>query len=333
MNSLRNLRRGWSIGAAAFLALVSFGAPCRAQSALNFPERPVRLLIQFAPGGAVDVTARILAKELSDLWGKPVVVDNKPGASGIIAGEILAKAPGDGHTLLLATDGTIAIVPLTQEKMPFDTLTDLVPVAMVGSFPYVLVASAALKIKTVSELVAAARSRPGALDFATNGVGGTHHLAWEQFQRQAGVRLNHIPFKSASPALQEVLAGRVGVMFTGVSTAFPYIKDGRLVPLATAGLERLPIMSELPTVAETGFPGFEVNSWMAVFSPKGTPGALIEKISGDINKVTRSKSYAEALAQRGSETRTSTPRELAERIRAEYERNRTLLKAIGFKPN
>jgi len=313
--------------------LVSVHAPGHAQSPSSFPERPVRLLVQFSPGGAVDVTARILAKELTDLWGKSVVVDNKPGASGVIACDILAKAPGDGQTLLLATDGTLVTVPFFQEKMPYDTLTDLVPVAMVGMFPFVLVASSTLKVKTLSEFVAAARARPGRLDYATNGVGGTHHLAWERFQRQAGIKLTHIPFKSAAPALQEVLAGRVSVIFTGVATAFPYIKDGRLVSLATVGLERLPFMPELPTVAELGYPGFEVTTWMAVLAPKGTPPALVEKISADINKVTLSKSYQDSLAQRGSEARTSTPRELAQRIHAEYERNRTLIKTLGVKAN
>ena len=174
---------------------------------------------------------------------------------------------------------------------------------------------------------------PGAIDYATNGICGTHHLAWERLQRAAGITLHHIPFKSAAPALQEVLAGRVSMMLIGVSTAFPHIKDGRLVSLATGGLARSPFLPNLPTLAESGFPGFEVVAWMAVMAPKGMPPALLDKISRDINKVTLSKAYHDSLAQRGSEPRTSTPKELAERIHREYESTRTLIKSLGIKSN
>jgi tripartite-type tricarboxylate transporter receptor subunit TctC len=310
-----------------------FAGAAVAQNAAAFPERPVRLVIQFAPGGAVDIAARTLAKELGELWGKPVVVENKAGASGLIGGDAVAKAAADGHTLLLATDGTTSLLPLTIEKMPYDPLTDLVPLGMVGAFPQVLVASSSLRIKSVAELVAAARARPGTIDYATNGMGSSQHLAWEQFGRHARVNLNHVPFKSAAPALQEVLSGRVGVMLTGFATAYPYIKDGRLVPLAIGGLERQPALPDLPTVTELGFPELDATVWMGVFAPRGTPPALLEKISADLNKVTRGKVYADSLATRGTEARTSTGRDLADRIRSEYERNRSLLKAIGFKPS
>ncbi|MBI2961374.1 MAG: tripartite tricarboxylate transporter substrate binding protein [Betaproteobacteria bacterium] len=315
------------------LALASLGIPSLAQKSAWTPERSVRLVIPYAPSGAVDVTARFLAKELSDLWGQTVVVENKPGAAGLIGADTVAKAPGDGYTLLLTDDGVLTTLPLFQEKMPYDTMTDLVPVAMAGMFPYVIVAHASLKAKSLQEVVALAKARPGAIDYATNGIGGTHHLSWERLQRAAGIKLNHIPFKSAAPALQEVLSGRVAIMMLGVSTAFPHIKDGRLVSLATGGLKRSPFLPQLPTVAESGFPGFEVVAWMAVLAPKGTPPALVEKISADLNKVTRSKSYAESLAQRGSESRTSTARELAERMRTEYERTRALIKSLGLKAN
>lgn len=335
MNLSGGVFRGWRACAAALLAvaLVSVYSPSYAQSPSSFPERTVRLLVQYPPAGSVDIAARILAKELTDLWGKSVVVDNKPGASGLIANETLAKAPGDGYTLLLSTNGPIVTVPFFQKEMRYDTLTDLVPVAMVGTFQYVLCASSALKIKTLSEFIAAARARPGRIDYATNGIGGTHHLAWEQLQREAGIVLNHIPFKGAAPALQEVLAGRVSMIFTAVATAFPYIKDGRLVVLASGGRERLPLMPDLATVAESGFPGFDVSTWLAVFTSRGTPPALVEEISKDINKVTLSKSYKDALALRGTDALTSTSKALAELVRTEYERNRTLIKTLGIKVN
>lgn len=333
MKPLQSIRRGWRAFTTVFLAvaLAPVSAPGQAQNPSSFPERQVKLLVPYSPSGAVDITARFLAKGLSEVWGQPVVVENKPGASGLIAAEMLAKAPGDGYTLMLTDDGVLVTVPFFQEKMPYDTLTDLVPVAMAGMFPYVLVANSALKARTLPELVAAAKARPGVIDYATNGIGGTHHLAWQRLQSAAGITLHHIPFKSAAPALQEVLAGRVSMMLIGVSTAFPHIKDGRLVSLATGGLARSPFLPNLPTVAESGFPGFEVASWMAVMAPKAMPAALVEKISRDINKVTLSKAYGDSLAQRGSEPRTSTPQELADRIHREYESTRTLIKSLGIK--
>lgn len=331
-NQFRHPRRSLCTSLAISAGLGLVAAPGRAQNVASFPERPVRLIVQFAPGGAVDQTARLLAKELGDLWGKAVIVENKPGGSGVIGGDALAKAPPDGHTLLLATDGTISLLPLTMEKMPYDTLGDLIPISMVGVFPQVLVASSALNVKTLPELLAAARSRPGGVDYATNGIGSSQHLAWEQFQPHAGVTLTHVPFKSAPPALQEVIAGRVGVMLTGLATAWPYFKDGRLVPLAIGGQERQPSMPAVPTVAELGFPELDVSVWMGIFAPKGTSAALLGKIGSDLAKVTRGKAYSEGLAARGTEARTSTARELSDRIRVEYERNGRLLKSIGFKP-
>jgi tripartite-type tricarboxylate transporter receptor subunit TctC len=333
MKSLQNILRDWRVCATAFLVtvLAPLSAPSHAQNPAVFPERQVRLLVPYAPSGAVDITARFLAKGLSELWGQPVVVENKPGASGLIAADMLAKAPGDGYTLMLTDDGVLVSMPFFQEKMPYDTLTDLVPVAMAGMFPYVIVANSALKVKSLPELVAAAKARPGAIDYATNGIGGTHHLSWERLQRAAGITLHHIPFKSSAPALQEVLAGRVSMMLVGVSTAFPHIKDGRLVSLATGGLERSPFLPNLPTVAESGFPGFEVVAWMAVMAPKAASPALVERLSGDINKVTLSQAYGDAMSQRGNEARTSTSRALAERIRTEYESTRSLIKSLGIK--
>jgi tripartite-type tricarboxylate transporter receptor subunit TctC len=204
--------------------------------------------------------------------------------------------------------------------MPYDTLKDLMPVAMVGMFPYMFFASANLKVKSMQEVVALAKAKPGSIDYATNGIGGTHHLLWERLQRSAGIKLNHIPYKSASPALQDVLAGRVPLMLVGVSTAYSHINDGKLVPLAIGSLERSSLLPNVPTMAESGFPKFEAIAWTGV-----------EKISADIAKVTRGKPYGDALQQRGSEPRTSTPREMGERMVAETDNNRELLKTLNIK--
>ena len=313
--------------ALASLATLSYAQP-RA-----FPERGVRIIVPFPPSGVVDISARILAKELADLWGQPVVADNRPGAAGVIAGDAVAKAAPDGYTLLLADDDLLATVPLVQDKMPYDTLTDLVPIAMIGGFQYVLIANAALKAKSVADLVAAAQASPGKMSYATNGIGGTQHLTWERFQRAANMKLNHVPYKGAAPALQDVLAGHVPMMFAAVATAFPFFKDGRVVPIATGGQTRSPTLPELPTLIESGYAGLEIVAWMAIMAPKGTPAALVDRISRDLNKVTESDVYKSGLAQRGTESRTSTPQVLADRIREEFKRNEALVKTLAIKSN
>ncbi|MFM9885986.1 MAG: Bug family tripartite tricarboxylate transporter substrate binding protein, partial [Burkholderiales bacterium] len=236
------------------VALCAVAATSLAQER-SFPERGVRIVVPFPPSGVVDITARILAKELAELWGQSVVADNRPGAAGVIAGDAVAKAAPDGYTLLLADDGLLTTVPLVQDKMPYDTLTDLVPIGMIGMFQYVLIANASLKAKSVADLVAAAQASSGKMSYATNGIGGTQHLTWERFQRAANMKLNHVPYKGAAPALQDVLAGHVPMMFAAVATAFPFFKDGRVVPIATGGQTRSPTLPELPTLIESGYPG------------------------------------------------------------------------------
>lgn len=324
-------RRLIEIGMLA-VALTALVASAHAQQRA-FPERGVRIVVPFPPSGVVDITARILAKELAELWGHPVVADNRPGAAGVIAGDIVAKAAPDGYTLLLADDGLLATVPLFQEKMPYDTLTDLAPIAMIGMFQYVLIANTSLKARSVADLVAMAHASPGKMSYATNGIGGTQHLTWERFQRAANMKLNHVPYKGAAPALQDVLAGHVPMMLAAVATAFPYVKDGRVAPIATGGQTRSPMFPELPTIIESGYPGLEIIAWMAILAPKGTPPALVERISRDLNKVTESDVYRSALAQRGTESRTSTPQAVAERIREEFKRNEALVKSLAIKAN
>jgi tripartite-type tricarboxylate transporter receptor subunit TctC len=310
-------------------AMASIHAAAHAQGA--FPERPVRLLVTVPPGGAVDLIARVLGKGLSDMWGQPVVIDNKPGAAGLVAGELLAKAPADGHTLAMMGDGVVVMRPFMQDKMPYDTLTDLVPVAIVARIPYVLIASPALKVRNVQELVSVARTRAGGIDYASSGTGGTHHVGMELFQRAAGISLNHVPYKGGAQALQDVVAGRVPVMWSAVSTAVPFVKEGKLVALAVGDLERSSLMPDVPTVAEAGIPKFDFSTWMGVMAPRGIPPALLERLNGDLLKVARSAAYRESLVSRGSEPATSTQREFAERVRTEYERNRVLFKSAGIK--
>ncbi len=312
------------------ILMAGFCIGAHAQS--GFPEKPVRLLVSAPPGGAVDLIARVLAKELGTAWGQSVLVDNRTGAAGLVAGQLLASAAGDGYTLCMMGDGLVTMRPFLQEKMPYDTLKDIVPVAIVARISYVLVAAPSLKVKTLQELIQAARARPGDINYASSGIGGTHHVGMELFQRAAGVSFYHIPYKGASPALQDVAGNRVSVMWTAVSTALPFLRDGKLVALAVGDSERSSLMPDVPTVAETGIPRFDFNTWMGVMAPKGMPGPLLEKISGDLQRIAQSPSYREALASRGAEPYIGTQRQFAERIRTEYERNGALFKSVGIKP-
>jgi tripartite-type tricarboxylate transporter receptor subunit TctC len=317
--------------AALVCVLACASASGYAQKPGSFPDRPVRLLVSVSPGGSFDLTARALAQGLGEQWGQQVVVENRTGASGLIAAEMLVKSPPDGYLLSLMGDTTLVITPFLQENMPYDTLTDLTPVAMVGNTPLMLIANTTLKVRTVQDLVSAARARPGSIDYGSAGVGSTHHISMEVLQRAAGVRLNHIPYKGAAPALQDLIAGRIPVMFVAVATALPYIKDRKLTVLGIGTPARAPMLPDVPTIAESGFPKFESATWIGIMGPRGMPAPLVDKISADIEKVTRSAAYRDVLVPRGIEPRSSTPRELAEYIRVEYERNRVLIKSAGIK--
>ena len=312
------------------VALSSLGFSAHAQNIANFPDHPVKLIIPYGPGGAVDITARILAQDLSKLWGQQALVDNKPGAAGMIAANAVAKAAPDGYTLLITDDGVLISMPQFQKNMPYNTFTDLMPIGMVCMFPYLIVANPQSKIKNLSELVSAAKANPNSIDYATNGIGSTHHLTWEAFQRTANIKLNHIPYKGAAPALQDVMASQVSLMFVAISTALPFIKDGKLIPIAVGSLERLAVIPDVPTIAESGYPGFEAIAWQGVLAPKGTSPKLIEKISGDLKKVTQGADYKEALILRGTESRTSTPEAMAQRLKMENEKTRALVKSLNI---
>jgi tripartite-type tricarboxylate transporter receptor subunit TctC len=318
----------WLVGAG--LLASSLVLPCEAQSVTRFPDHPVRLLLGYPPGGGVDITTRLLARELSERWGQSVVVENRTGATAQIAVEAVVRAAPDGYTLLISDDGPIVSVPFFQTQASFSPVRDLAPIGLVGGFTYVMVASSASGIRSMPDLLAQARARPGALDYSTNGIGGVHHLSWERFQRLAGVSLNHVPYKGAAAALQEVTAGRVPLSFGGLSSALPFLRDGRLVPLAVGSAERSRHMPEVPTLEESGFKGLEVVTWIGLFAPRATPAALIERISEEVGRVTRSRSYIDAMVAQRNEVRSSTPAELSERIRVEVERTGALVRSLGL---
>jgi tripartite-type tricarboxylate transporter receptor subunit TctC len=293
----------------------------------DWPQKPVRLIVAFGPGGAVDTIGRDIAKELSDLWGQPVLIENKPGAGGIIAADATAKAAPDGYTLFLATDGINVVVPFMKTKLPYDTLADLQPISLVGSIPLILVSTPESNIKNINDFVTKAKNKPGSIDYASNGVGVSPHMAMESFQRTAKIKVNHITYKGSVLAMQDMLGGRIPIMWGAVSSTSPHLQSGKLIPVAIGSLERSPLLPDVPTVSESGFSGFEAGTWVGIMGPSKMPPSLIQKIQTDLQKVTANPSYRKQQASKGNEVRSSTSVEFSERIRAEYSRNKTLFES------
>ncbi len=303
-------------------ALACAATPASAQG--SYPNRPVKLISTSPPGGAVDITGRDIAQGLSALWGQPVVVDIKSGAGGVIAANATAMAAPDGYTLLISTDG-ITVAPFLQSKLPYDTLADLLPIAQIGGVGMILITAPSFNVKTLAEFVAAAKAKPGMINYASNGIGIVPHMAMERFQRIAGIKLNHIPYKGSAPALLDVIAGRVPIMWTAISAILPHVQSGKLVPVAVGSLERSPLLPQVPTVSESGFPGFEVTSWIGLLGPAKMPEALVQKIQADLQKVTQNAAYRERHKAHGNEVHTaSTSDEFAKRFLADYNRNKAL---------
>ena len=277
--SLITRRRTLGRIAAALSALTLCAvAPASAQEV--WPARPVRIVVPFAPGGSTDVVARMLGQKLAVLWGQPVVIENRAGAGGNVGADVVAKSPGDGYTLLMAS-GSITINPHIYKKMPFDTHKDLTPITNVASGPMLVVVPDSSPIKTVKELIAAAKARPGALNFGSAGVGSQVHLASENFADAAGIDITHVPYKGEAPAYTDLIGGQVQMMVGNFAAASALLGNGRLRALAVTGRERSQQMPDLPTVAESGLPGFENTGWFGLLAPAGTPPEVIAKVQRD----------------------------------------------------
>ncbi|MBL8332344.1 MAG: tripartite tricarboxylate transporter substrate binding protein [Rubrivivax sp.] len=259
-------------------------AASAAQAQDNWPNKPVRLIVPFAPGGSTDVIGRMLGQKLSALWGQPVVIENRAGAGGNVGADVVAKAPGDGYTLLMAS-GSITINPALYRKMPFDTQKDLLPITNVAQGPMLVVVQDASPYKTLKDLIAAAKAKPGSINFASAGVGSQVHLAGENFANAAGLDLQHVPYKGESLGYNDLIAGQVQMMVGNYAAASALIGPNRLRALAVTARQRVPQMPELPTAHEAGVPGFENIGWFGLFAPAGTPPAVIQKIHRDTAQV------------------------------------------------
>lgn len=313
------------------LALAAFAAPAaHAQPAADFPTAPVKLFVPFAAGGPTDVVARILAEQLSARWGgKPVLIENRPGAGTIIATAAVAKSPPDGHSLLMATN-SLLINPAINQALPYDTAKDFQPVSMVATQPVALVASKSFAPNTVAELVAEAKKNP--LNYTSPGPRGVGHLAGEMLKQRAGIDMTHINYNGSAPALTDVIAGRVPIMFDIWHSARRYVESGALKLIASASAERLAGAPNVPTMSET-YPGFEVMAFNALVAPAGVPAPVLEKLSADIRAVVNSEAFRERVKNLGINAYGNTPAELGKWMTGEIARWQEVAKAANLKAN
>lgn len=301
-------------------------------SAQAWPAKPVRIVVPFAPGGTTDVVARMVGQKLSEIWGQTVVIENRAGAGGNLGADAVAKSPADGYTLLMAS-GSITINPNLYAKMPFDTQRDLLPITNVASGPMMVVVQDASPYKSVQDLIAAARAQPGKLNFGSAGVGSQVHLAAENLADSAGIEVQHVPYKGEAVAYNDLLGGQVQFMVGNMAAASALTGPGRLRALAVTGRTRSPQFPDIPTVAESGLPGFENTGWFGFFAPAGTPQAVIDKIHQDTVKAVSDTQIKGRLFVAGMSPVGSSPAELARQMDAELKRWGTVVKNRNLKTN
>ncbi len=317
---------------AAAVAIFLFvpSVPSFAQNTAPYPNRPITYVVPYAAGGAADAFARQLAHELGKRLGQPVVVENRAGANGNIGSAQVARGTADGYTLLLGTASTIDINPhLYGARMPYDPLKDLVPVSATHSMVNVLVVGATSSLKSVADVVTQAKLKPGSLSYASAGVGNTMHLAGEQFKTQAGIDIVHVPYKGGAPALNDVLAGQLPMMFNNLPAVVPLVKSGKLKALAVAARQRSPLLPDVPTMAEAGLANFESVVWNGVFVKTGTPAAIVNRLNREISAVLNDPAVRTSLEEQGFEVTPSTPEQFAQLIRTDFPRWGVLVKQSG----
>lgn len=313
-----------------FFIVASAFSACAVAADAAYPTRPIRLLVPFAPGGGSDTTARILTPRLHEAIGQAWVVDNRGGAGGNLAAEIVARAAPDGHTVFLGFNTVLTVNP-TLYKLPFSMEKDLAPVTLLATAQYILVLHPSVPANSLKEFIALAKQKPGTFNFSSGGMGTPLHLAAELFSKRAGIRMVHIAYKGGGPAAAALLAGEVQVLFGSVASSLPHVKSGRLKAFATTGARRSKVAPELPTMIEQGFAGFDVGSWYAFLVPANTPVAVIRRLRDESLKVVAMPDVQQALSRQGLEPETSTPQELAARIKSETATWAQVIKEAGIK--
>ncbi len=321
-------------GALALLSTLSIFAAqsATAEEAAAFPNKPVRMVVGFAPGGGADVVARLVGNKMSESMGQQVIVENRPGATGTIAADNVARSPADGYSLFLGSQSTMVIAPNMYPKLPFDPVKNFAPVSQLVSMPLLLVINPAkTNAKTVAELTAQIKARPAAMSYASSGAGGPQHIAGELYKHLLGVDVTHIPYSGESGALADVLGGHVPYMFANLPVAMPHIQAGKLRALAITSLQRNPSVPDIPTMAETGLKDFEVLTWYGVFTPAKTPDASIQKLYSEMQRALATQDLKTKLAEQGLTIIASNPADFTRFVQTEVPRWSKLIKEFGIK--
>ncbi len=294
---------------------------------LNFPVKPVRIIVPQTPGGASDALARIVGQKLSEKWGQPVVIENRSGAGGNIGMDAVAKAPGDGHTLLMSYVGSHAINPSIYSKLPFDPEADFVAVATLANVPFVAAINASVPVTNMKGLVAYASQKP--VSFGSAGNGSVNHLLGEMFNTASGSKMQHIPYKGAAPALTDLISGQIQVVFTSLPSVAQHIRSGTVKGLGVTGSKRAAAFKDIPTISDSGFPGFVINPWFGLFASKGTPASVVKQINADVKKVLEDKDILEKFSALGAEPFESTPQEVQAMLHADIKTWAAVVKSSG----
>lgn len=300
-------------------------------AAQAYPAKPVRIVIGFPPGGPVDTVARIIAPRMSDALGQQVIVDNRPGAAAIIAAELVAKAPADGYTLMLVTSSVLTVHPHLYPKMSFSPTKDYTPISIVATAPLVLAVHPSLPVRSIKDLIAMAKARPGVLNYASSGAGGAPHLAGELFKSLAKVDITHIPYKGVAPALTDVIGGQVSILFSNTVSVLPHALSGKLRALGVTTKKRAVAAPDIPTIAEAGVPEYETSTWQGLVAPAGTPQAIITRLHTEAVRVVKLDEVKDRLLRDGSEAVGNSPQEFAELMKSETVRWARIVKEAGIR--
>jgi tripartite-type tricarboxylate transporter receptor subunit TctC len=314
------------------LALTLAAVPCGA-AAQAYPVKPIRLIVPSTPGGSVDTVARTVGPRLGEKWGQQVIVDNRSGAGGAIAGEMVAKSPPDGYMLLVGTIASLATNVSLQKKLPYDPVRDFAPITLLATQNLMLLVHPSLPVKTVKELTALAKKRPGSLSFSSAGNGTGGHLSGELYKMLAGVDLLHVPYKGVTPAMVDIISGQVTMTFASILSGSQQVKAGRLRALAVTGAQRSPAAKDLPTMIEAGIKGYESSTWYGLVAPAGTPGDIVTRLNTEVVAALKSPDLSERLSREGADPVGNSPAEFGKYIQSEIEKWRKVIRAAGIEPN
>jgi tripartite-type tricarboxylate transporter receptor subunit TctC len=317
--------------ALAALTMTMLGT-LHAAHADTFPSQPIRIIVPYEPGGSTDLLARVVAKQLTAQWGQPVIVEDHPGANGIIGADLVAKAPPDGYVIGIASPGTHAANASLYRHLPYDTVKSFTPITLAVNAPLVLIAHPSLNVKNVQELIALAKSKPGQISYASGGIGSSQHLAMELFDHMAGISMTHVPYKGSANSYADLLGGRVKVEFDAFTAAVPYIKSGQLKALAVASAQRVPGFPDLPTVAESGVPGYEATSWYGFVAPAKLPPDVLAKLNAGIVKALQTPAAHDALTNVGLLVVGDTPAQFSQFIHEQMAQAASIIKLANIKP-